>query len=123
MSDRALSKDAMLDSLRDIRLPSDAAGGVLSDLLMTIGLAMLAAILIGSLLRLLMVRRASGIHSSLLQAVSELQGLSEPDKRVALLHILRKQDPERYSSIQPLLYRKDREIDVAALEAEVMRHV
>ena len=52
MNEGALSRDAMLASLQDIRLPADAAGGQLAEIAVSIGLAALLAGLSLALLRL-----------------------------------------------------------------------
>ena len=57
MSDGALSETALLASLRDIRLPSDAAGGILAEITVAVGAAGLCAIGLVLLLRLISRRQ------------------------------------------------------------------
>lgn len=123
MSDTALSKDAMLLSLRDIRLPSEAAGGMIADIAVVVGIASLAALVCVAVLRLLSQRPRPVQSVTPKDQLAALQGLSEPDKRVALLHLLRAHAPERFDALRGDLYRRDAPLEVSQLEAEVARVV
>ena len=119
MTDRALSEAAMRAGLQDISLPAQAAGGVLADLALTVGLAGLAALALGVVLRAFSRRKPR--YESTSDALSALRDLAEPERRIAMLHVLRARAPERYAQLTRDLYRADTSLSLAALEAEVKR--
>ncbi|WP_187429501.1 hypothetical protein ROLI_042100 [Roseobacter fucihabitans] len=123
MSDRAMSEEAMLASLRDMRLPSEAAGGMIADLAVTFGVAGLLAVLIAAGLRLLSQRRVSAPVASLKTRIAECAELPAPERRVALLYLLRAQDPIRYAELRGEIYHPGGGVDLATLEGEVKRFV
>lgn len=120
--DQSFSKDTMLASLRDIRLPDTAAGGALADIMVSIGLAALAAMLCILILRLFSRPRREAPGLTLAQRVQETIVLPEADRRVALLHILKQHAPERHKALSGALYAPG-QLDLAQLEAEVARLV
>ncbi|WP_195822215.1 hypothetical protein [Roseobacter sp. MH60115] len=116
MTDRALSEEAMLASLRDIHLPAETAGGLAADIAVVIGLASLVALMLVGLARLLSLKvRAAPVERPL----AGLQDLPEADRRVVLLHVLREAAPERYAAIRGAIYEPGGGVDLATLEAEV----
>ena len=122
MTDQAMSEAAMLISLRDITLPAEAAGGLGADIAATVGLAGILALFIVGMLRLFSMRRrvaASPLRGQFL-AIREMP---EDARRIALLHLLRKSQPERYAAIKGALYQPEGGVDIATLEAEVARLV
>ena len=119
MTDRALSEAAMRAGLQDISLPAQAAGGMVAELALTVGLAGLAALALGVLLRALSRRKPK--PETPRDALSALQNLAEPERRIAILHVLRARAPERYAQLTRDLYRADTSLSLAALEAEVRR--
>lgn len=121
MSDRAMSEEAMVTSLRDIHLPAEAAGGLIADVSVAVGLASLVALLIAATLRFLSLKRPRQAQSGLQQQVAGLADLPEAARRVALLHLLRARHPTRYSEIRGALYEPGGGVDTATLEAEVNR--
>lgn len=121
MTDRALSEEAMRASLRDITLPPDAAGGWLSDLAMTIGLAGLAALLLALGLRLISQRSKSPRPQTVADRLAAVRELPPEDRRIALLHLLRTVAPDRYANVAQDLYRPGSTLDPDLLEAEVAR--
>lgn len=123
MSDRAMTKEAMLTSLRDIRLPADAPGGFVADLAVAIGLACAVALMIAALLRVLSLRARPLQGQTLQDRLAALAGRPEVERRVALLHLLRQYKPDRFADIRGALYRPDSGVDLSALEAEVARIV
>jgi len=116
--EQSFSERTMLDSLRDIRLPTDAPGGALADLLTCVGLAGLAAWICVLALRLCFRPRDTTPVKSLSQQVKDISALPEPERRVALLHLLRQHAPARYEALSDALYRPG-QLDLARLEAEV----
>lgn len=123
MTDRAMSETAMLASLRDIDLPAVAAGGVIADLAVTVGLAGLAALVVAGLLRLVSFRRHPGSPDDLRGQLAGLAQRPPEDRRVALLHLLRAHAPERYAAVKGRLYEPGGGVDIDTLEAEVARLV
>ncbi|WP_299672006.1 hypothetical protein [uncultured Roseobacter sp.] len=119
MTDRALSEEAMLASLRDIHLPAEAAGGIAADVAAVIGLGCLGALFFAGLIRLLSLRVRKPAPADPLVAV---QDLPEAERRVALLHVLREAAPERYAAIRGAIYAPGGGVDLATLEAEVRAH-
>jgi hypothetical protein len=123
MTDRAMSESAMLASLRDITLPDLTTAAIAADVAVTVGLAALAALLVAGLLRLVSLRRRPARLNGIEQTLARLRAEPEGARRVALLHMLRAQAPERYAELSGALYRPDGGIDTDALEAEVARRV
>ncbi len=113
----------MLDSLLDIHLPEVAAGGALAEAAAVVAVAACAALVIAGVLRLLSVRQRREVPPSLAEEVAALSANAIPDRRSALLHILRTHAPERYATLRGRLYRPDAGLEMAALEAEVARLV
>ena len=122
MTDRAMSEAAMLESLRDIRLPEVAAGGLLADLLVAAGLAGLAVLVVAGLFRLISLRRPPKATSTLTDALQEAESLPEPLQRTAFLHMLRQHAPERYKALRGALYASD-ELTTPMIREEVARLV
>lgn len=118
MSDQAMSEAAMLISLRDITLPVDAAGGAVADIAVTVGLAGVLALIIAAVLRLFSMRRPAA-GSSLRAQILAMADMPDDTRRVALLHLLREAQPERYAAIKGALYQPGGGVDIATLEAEV----
>ncbi|MFA3916354.1 hypothetical protein [Ruegeria hyattellae] len=119
MKDTALSETAMLASLRDIRLPPDAPGGMVAELAVAAGLAGLGAVLVVGFLRLLSNRRAVAQEPGPTDRMAALADKPEAERRVALLHLMRIHAPERYAAIRGDLYRREGGLDLKVLEAEV----
>ncbi|MEX0367235.1 MAG: hypothetical protein AB3N22_14260 [Ruegeria sp.] len=122
MTDTPLSEATMLASLRDIQLPAEAAGGLGAELAVAMGGAGLCALGVVALLRLLSRRRVLQTKT-LGDALAALSDASDPERRVALLHLLRAHAPARYAALKADLYRPEGGPDIAALEAEVARLV
>lgn len=123
MSDGALSETAMLISLRDIRLPPEAAGGVVADVAVTLGLAALIAFFMAGLARAVSQRKITGQTPSLRAQIAGLSDQPEPERRVALLHLLRAHAPDRYVALRGDIYAPGGGVDPDTLEAEVQRLV
>ncbi len=119
MSDRAAPDATLLASLRDIRLPPIAEGGLIADLLISAGLAALLAL---ALLWLFSTRKPRFQTETVAQLVDRIKRLPPDERRIALLHLLQTKAPERYVDVSQHLYKPDA-IDLPALEAEVNRLV
>ncbi len=123
MTEQAMSEAAMLVSLRDIHLPTEAAGGAVADIAVAVGLAGLAALMISTVLRLLSKRRPAATGLDMRSRLSAIAEMPEDARRVALLHVLRDAQPDRYAAIKGALYQPGGGVDIATLEAEVARLV
>lgn len=120
--EKSFSEATMLASLRDIRLPETAAGGAAADALTVIGLAALAALICVAVLRLAFRPRVVTVEETPAQLVGDAMALTEADRRVVLLHILKRHAPERYQALSEGLYAPG-QLDLARLEAEAARLV
>ncbi len=121
MSEGALSEAAMRASLIDIRLPPEAAGGVWADLAIAIGLAGFLAVVVAALARLASQKRPAPTALNVQERLADIALLPAAERRVALLHLLREQAPERYADLAPGLYRPDGGPALDDLTAEVAR--
>jgi len=122
MTDQAMSETAMLISLRDITLPAEAAGSLAVDIAATVGLAGIFALFIAGMLRLFSMRRPAAV-APLRGQFFAIREMPDDARRVALLHLLRQAQPERYAAIKGALYQPEGGVDIATLEAEVARLV
>ncbi|SNR67092.1 hypothetical protein [Puniceibacterium sediminis] len=119
MADSALSKEAMLEGLRDIRLPGDAPGGLVAEGLAALACGLLLAVLIGVILRVVTrVRPRRAVPEDPFRSIG---ALAEEDQRLALLRMLKARAPERYAVLAQDLYQPGGLPDVGALWAEVRR--
>ena len=122
MNEGALTEAAVQAGLRDIRLPAEAAGGVLAEIAAVIAVAALLALMFVALWRWIGVRGRRGRKGEDLAALAEM---APEARRVALLHLLKQRAPERFERYRGALYRPSpdgAEIDLTALEAEVRRY-
>ncbi len=115
MAERALTEEAMLAGLNDIRLPSSSPGGLAADLLAAAGLGIAAALLLAALLRL--VTRARMARPARADpGERELDEGTEDACRRAALRRLKRDDPARYANLAADLYRKGGLPPLEALE-------
>ena len=119
MTDRALSEEAMLAGLRDIHLPTEAAGGDASDMAAAVALAGILVLVIGGALRRLSQKRTPRRTRRLSDSLDELKDTPEAERRVALLHLLKAHAPDRFEALRPHLYQRAFDKDAERLEAEV----
>jgi hypothetical protein len=118
--ERALT---LLAGLRDIRLPDEAAGGTVAELAAAVALGAVAALVVAGGVRLIGQRAGHVPPAPEGDPLDTLSALSGDDRRVALLHLLRARDPDRYACLRQCLYRRDGALDLATLEAEVRGRV
>lgn len=118
MSDGKISEAQMLASLHDIELPAQALGGQIPELFMIIGIAGLSGMLLALLVRTVFTHSRNA-GSDTQRRLRQIHKLPEPERRVALLHLLRDRAPDRYASYQDKLYHSDGGIDLVRLEREV----
>lgn len=124
MSEGALSKEAMLAGLEDIRLPADASGGLIAELAVAVGLAAMLAAAVLFLIRLFGVVRPPAPGVGMEDKISALRDLPDADRRLKLLHLMKERAPERYAAVRDNagLYRPDGGPDLTDLEAELRTH-
>ena len=122
MADRALTREAMLNGLHDIRLPAEAPGGLIAELLAIVGVALIAAIVIGLIMRSVTLPRKKPQEVSPQDRLTALAGLPERERQIALLHLLKSERPDAYRNLSAQLYAPGGTPDVATLQAEAARH-
>lgn len=123
MADRALTPEAVLTGLQDIRLPAEAAGGLVAEVLAVVGLGLGLALLLGLAVRIVSRPRVSRTRvPSLASRLAALSDLPEAERSVALLHLLKEVRPARYQALSEGIYRIGGVPDASALEAELRRH-
>ncbi|MFD1343091.1 hypothetical protein [Litorisediminicola beolgyonensis] len=115
--DRAISEEALLQGLADIRLPSEAAGGLVAELLAALGLGIALALCLGLLLRLMTTRRSRRPTQATDAALPE----DDEARALALLRRLKARDPARAAALAPDLYRPGGLPAVARLEEALAR--
>ncbi len=122
MTERALTREAMLNGLHDIRLPADAPGGLAAELLALIGLALIVAIVLGLILRGVTLPQKAPRQASPQDRLAALAKLPESERQIALLHLLKSERPEVFRRLSAQLYTPGGAPDIPTLEAEVARH-
>lgn len=115
MAGRALTEDAVLAGLQDIRLPAAAPGGLVAELLAAIALGLLIALALGLLARVFLRPRAreNGNRADLKQPESE------DALRLQLLCELKVSRPEVFAAYAANLYAPGGLPDIAVLKAEI----
>lgn len=122
MADRALTREVMLNGLHDIRLPPEAPGGLIAELLAVVGVALIAAVLVSLIVRSVTLPRKRATEPSPLDRLAALATLPDCDRQIALLHLLKSQRPEAFRKLSAQLYTRGGAPDISTLEAEVARH-
>ncbi|ETW12748.1 hypothetical protein ATO8_09403 [Roseivivax marinus] len=115
---RALSEAVLQAGLRALHLPTRTGWEVVADLLAALAVGLFLALLIGGALRLF--SRPATRQPDLAANVLALRALSEDDRRVALLHLLKTRAPDRYARLSGALYRPGGLPEADALEREVL---
>ena len=121
MTEGAISREAMLASLGDIRLPAEAAGGMIAEFAAVVGLAALAALIVVALLRGAGIKRISPGKPTIAERHARIRALPEDRRRIALLHLLKELAPDRHAALGDRLYRPGG-VPLDEIEAEVARH-
>lgn len=93
MEDRGISTDDVLKALQDIRLPADASGGVVAELLAAFGLGLLLAWCLTFFLSLATGQSTGLKPGHTKPAELESDAGSDEDRTVILLHELRRVAP------------------------------
>ena len=121
MNEAQISEATLQASLRDIRLPSEAQGGLAADLAATLAFASLAALIGATVWRL--ATRAKPVKAPTLRRSLNDLPKDEDARRLALLRLLKTHAPDRFAALRPTLYAPGPVLDVQTLEAELKRHV
>lgn len=98
--------DEMLAGLRDIRLPDIAPGGLIAEIAVAVGFGLLVGCVFSFLLPLIS-RNTRETAISLRDQLSLISTLPEPERSIALLHLIRQMNPEAAASLKDRLYRRD----------------
>ncbi len=105
MADGAISRETMLAGLNDIRLPAEAPGGLVAELLAGAGIGLLLAALAALLLARLTTRIAPRRPPNLQDRIAALASLPGDERALALLRLLRQSAPARAEALTGDLYR------------------
>ena len=113
--------DTLLAGLQDIRLPADAPGGLLGEMLAVVGLAFCLALLVSFVLRAVL-RKPDRVPAPrpLPAQISALRDLSEDDRVIALLGLIRTHTPGRLPGLRSRIYGCDDPPRAVELEALLM---
>ena len=114
MTDRPLGRDGLLAGLQDIRLPVDAPGGALAEILAAVGLGLFLAALCA--LALSLVTRQGPKPAADASLVPDPGGR---DRVSALLRELKARRPDRFAALAPRLYAPGGLPTVEELEREL----
>lgn len=120
MTGGAMSREAMLASLGDIRLPVGSVGDTVADLAAGIGLAALAALIVVAVLRAAGSKRTTVTAPTAAERRAEFAALPGEARRVAMLHLLKEVAPERHAALGARLYRPGG-VATEEIEAELSR--
>lgn len=110
----------MLASLHDIRLPTEAAGGLLAEVAIAIALGLLSAVALGFVMPVFARRRRPEVEPSLNERVAALRHLPDEARAVALLHLMRSAAPETLPEDRTTLYAVDGFPTAAELETALL---
>lgn len=121
MSGNAISKEALLAALQDIRLPNSAAGGTIAELAAIVAFGGLAALITTSVLRALSLQRRK-LSTEPSEPWATQETAADPSaRRLAALRQLKARAPERYARFADALYRPDGHPTLEQIEAELAR--
>lgn len=102
-----ISADTLLNSLHPNRLPEQAAGGILAELLVCIGIGLI----LGAVVAALLPKR-----QSIACRLKALQGLDREERRLAMLYLLRDVNPLQIQKWRGRLYQKGDQPDADEVE-------
>lgn len=114
-----MTHDEMLTALRDIRLPDNADGGLLAECLVAVSLGLLLAFALSLVARLFTETRSDAKQPETVgDRLTQLRNAPAQQRAVALLHLIRQNNPDAYNSLKGDLYSPDGNLpDMARLEA------
>ena len=117
MAEGITTVDAMLSGLHDIRLPEVAPGGLISEILVTVGFGLLLAYLM-SLVLGYFLRGPAKDAGSLTDQIAALADLTDDDRAVALLHMIQIHAP---AALSAGIYARDGIPPITELEATLLK--
>lgn len=117
MADRALTEEAVLAGLQDIRLPPDAAGGLAAELLAAIGFGLIVAAVLGLFIPLITRSR----RPEWTRTAGARAQLTEDARQLELLRLLKRKRPETFAALAARIYAPNGLPDIETLETEVGR--
>ena len=120
MADPLISHETILASLHDIRLPTEAAGGLLAEVAVAIGLGFLCAGVLGFVIPVFAGRRRPEVGRTLVERVADLRHLPDEARAMALLHLMRSATPETMPKDRTTLYAADGFPTAAELETALL---
>lgn len=100
--DRAAATE-LLAGLHDIRMPEAAAGGAIAELAVLIAVALLAAAVVSLAAPAFTAARKAGA-ATLDDEIAAAARLGEDERALALLHLIRRRDPQAASGLRARLY-------------------
>ncbi len=107
MADRALTQKEMLGALQDIRLPEAAPGGLIAECFAAIGIGLLAALALSFIVQLFtQARQADKTPLTVGDRIKALEGRTEEDRILALLHLAKAHKPALAAALMGDLYRR-----------------
>lgn len=122
MADHSITRETMLDSLHEIRLPVDAPGGLLADVTAAAGLGLILALILGFLIPIFTTARAKGALTPDLSArIIALRELPEQERVLALLYLAREVTPAVVVGNDNSIYHRDGLPDAASLEGALLK--
>ena len=117
----AVSKEAMLAGLRDIRLPPPVAGEAFADVAASVGLAGVLALAVALCWRAIAERQTRPRPATLSAQVEAFAELPEGERRSELLKLLKNARADRFASLRPHLYRPDAPFTNDQIAREILR--
>ena len=120
MNEQGITEIDFLAGLHDIRLPSEAAGGLASEILASIGVGLLLAVCIGLVLPLVTKIKSKTPPPSLSDRIDALKLLSDEGRTIALLHLLKENNPEAAERFCSNIYSPGGIPQISMLENELM---
>lgn len=116
--------ETLLAGLQDIRLPADAPGGLLAEMLAVLGLALGLALLVSLVLRVVLRRpERTAAPLSLSARVAALRDRPADDRVIGLLALIRTHAPGALPGLRPRIYGTGNPPAAAELEALLLAEV
>ena len=116
--------ETLLAGLQDIRLPADAPGGLLAEMLVVIGMALGLALLVSLALRVVLRRpERTAVPLSLSMQVAALRDRPADDRVIGLLALIRTHAPGALPGLRSRIYGTGTPVEPAELEALLLAKV
>lgn len=118
MAEVGINAETVLAGLQDIRLPANAPGGLLAEILVVVGFGLALALLAEALLTVVFPARQQTPPMAV--RLAALAHLSDDDRALALLHLIRAEKPDAMPQFRPALYQRGAGPGIAMLEAVLL---